>query len=95
MPVRAKAIIFWHGNMWHGAAARRAPGLRINLIVAMMRSYLRPQEPYREHVTQDVLDANPPRFATLLGQHLYYGWREDGPRVTSISRSPGTAHQFD
>jgi len=97
VPVRARAgsIIFWHGNLWHGAAARRAPGLRVNLIVAMMRSYLRPQEPYREHVSQEVLDANPPRFATLLGQHLYYGWREDGPQLTAISRTPGSAHQFD
>jgi hypothetical protein len=97
VPVQARAgsIVFWHGNLWHGAAARRAPGLRINLIVAMMRSYLRPQEPYREHVTQEVLDANPPRFATLLGQHLYYGWREDGPHLTTISRNPGSAHQFD
>ncbi len=96
-PVRARAgsIIFWHGNLWHGAAARRNPGLRINLIVAMMRSYLRPQEPYREHVTQAILDSNPSRFATLLGQHLYYGWREDGPALTSLSRSPGSAHQFD
>jgi hypothetical protein len=97
VPVRATAgsIIFWHGNLWHGASARHAPGLRVNLIVAMMRSYLRPQEPYREHVTQDVLDANPPRFATLLGQHLYYGWREDGPRLTALSYTPGSAHQFD
>jgi ectoine hydroxylase-related dioxygenase (phytanoyl-CoA dioxygenase family) len=97
VPVRARAgsIIFWHGNLWHGAAARTAPGVRINLIVAMMRSYLRPQEPYREDVTQEVLDDNPPRFATLLGQHLYYGWRADGPRLTALSRSPGTAHQFD
>jgi hypothetical protein len=97
VPVRARAgsIVFWHGNLWHGAAARRAPGLRVNLIVAMMRSYLRPQEPYREHVTPEILDANPPRFATLLGQHLYYGWRADGPQLTSISRTPGTAHQFD
>jgi hypothetical protein len=97
VPVRARAgsIILWHGNLWHGALARRAPGLRINLIVAMMRSYLRPQEPYREHVSQQVLDDNPPRFATLLGQHVYYGWREDGPRLTSVSYSPGSAHQFD
>jgi hypothetical protein len=97
VPVRARAgsIIFWHGNLWHGALARRAPGLRVNLIVAMMRSYLRPQEPYREHVTQEVLDDNPPRFATLLGQHVYYGWRDDGPRLTELSYSPGSAHQFD
>ena len=97
VPVRARAgsIIFWHGNLWHGALARRAPGLRVNLIVAMMRSYLRPQEPYREHVTQEVLDDNVPRFATLLGQHVYYGWREDGPRLTPLSYSPGSAHQFD
>ena len=84
-----------HGNTWHGAAARRAPGLRINLILAMMRAYMRPQEPYREHVTKEMLDRYPPRFASLLGQSNYYGWKEDGPHLIGASYTPGLAHVFD
>ena len=37
----------------------------------------------------------PVQHATLLGQHLYYGWREDGPQLTALSSTPGNAHQFD
>jgi ectoine hydroxylase-related dioxygenase (phytanoyl-CoA dioxygenase family) len=97
VPVHAAAgsILFWHGNTWHAAAARKAPGLRINLIVAMMRPYLRPQEAYRENVTKKILAKNPPRFATLVGQQLNYGWKENGPRQIPGSYLPGLAHQFD
>jgi ectoine hydroxylase-related dioxygenase (phytanoyl-CoA dioxygenase family) len=76
----AGSLIFWGGSTWHGAFARRAPGLRINLLMAMMRPNMRPQEAYRENVTQEVLDRHPPRFATLMGKHLNYGWKEEGPQ---------------
>jgi ectoine hydroxylase-related dioxygenase (phytanoyl-CoA dioxygenase family) len=97
VPVHAEAgsILFWHGNTWHGAVARRAPGLRINLIVAMMRPYLRPQEVYRENVTPEILAKNPPRFTTLVGQRHNYGWKENGPRPIPGSYLPGLSHQFD
>jgi ectoine hydroxylase-related dioxygenase (phytanoyl-CoA dioxygenase family) len=92
---QAGSIIFWHGSTWHAATARRDPGLRINLIVAMMRPYLRPQEVYRENVTAEMLAKHPPRFATLVGQHLNYGWKENGPRSIPGSYLSGLSHQFD
>ena len=33
--------------------------------------------------------------AVLLGEHLYYGWQEDGPHFSPLSRSPGGSHMFD
>ena len=97
VPVRAEAgsILFWHGNTWHGAAARERPGLRINLIVAMMRPYLRPQEAYKEHVTPEILAKNPPRFATLVGHDLAYGWTANGPRKIPGAFQSGLYHPFD
>lgn len=74
----AGSIVFWHGNTWHGAFARRKPGLRMNLIMAMMRPYLRPQECYREDVTPDLLSRHPQQFATLMGKQIDYGWRHEG-----------------
>ena len=44
----AGSLIAWTGRTWHGAVARTAPGVRVNLITAMCRPYIRPQEPYRE-----------------------------------------------
>jgi hypothetical protein len=56
------------------------PGLRLTLITSYFRSYLRTQELYRERVTEEMLDRNPPRFATLMGQHVTFGWDERGPQ---------------
>ncbi len=76
----AGSLILWSGRVWHGSKARKNPGLRVNLITSMCRPYIRPQEPYREDVEQELLDKHPERFATLLGQHINYGWREEGPQ---------------
>ncbi len=96
VPVEAEAgsIIFWHGGTWHGASARTDPGLRINLIVAMMRAYLRPQEMYKENVTAEILARNPERFATLVGQRVLHGWTEEGPDYRR-GYIPGVVHPFD
>jgi ectoine hydroxylase-related dioxygenase (phytanoyl-CoA dioxygenase family) len=91
---KAGSMIFWGGNTWHGAFARKNPGLRINLIIAMFRPHMRPQEPYRENVTQEILDANPPRFATLMGKHLNYGWQEEGPQNEPEASNVGR-HAYD
>ncbi|MGE4322715.1 MAG: phytanoyl-CoA dioxygenase family protein [Sphingobium sp.] len=90
----AGSLIFWGGRVWHGALARSAPGVRVNLITALMRPFLRPQEPYREDVDQALLDRNPPRLATLLGQDISYGWREEGPQGGASANVAGR-HAFD
>ncbi|MGE0829347.1 MAG: phytanoyl-CoA dioxygenase family protein [Hyphomonadaceae bacterium] len=94
----AGSLIFWGGNTWHGAFERTAPGTRVNILFAMFRAHLAPQEPYREDVTQEMLDRHPPRFRRLAGKHVWrglnsaWGWREEGPRegVYDIGR-----HVFD
>jgi ectoine hydroxylase-related dioxygenase (phytanoyl-CoA dioxygenase family) len=88
----AGSLIAWTGRTWHGAVARKAPGIRVNLITAMCRSYIRPQEPYREDVDQELLDRCDPRLATLLGQHINLGWREEGPQG---SVRPSGRHVYD
>jgi ectoine hydroxylase-related dioxygenase (phytanoyl-CoA dioxygenase family) len=96
VPVECEAgsIIFWGGSLWHGAFTRTAPGLRINLIMAMFRPHIRPQEPYRENVTREILEANPPRFARLMGQHLNYGWKQEGPQNEATAYNV-SRHAFD
>jgi ectoine hydroxylase-related dioxygenase (phytanoyl-CoA dioxygenase family) len=68
-PIEAEAgsIIIWHGNTWHGALRRRGPGVRISLITYFTRWYMVPFDPLHIEVTQEMLDRNPPRFATLMG----------------------------
>lgn len=70
VPVEAEAgsLIIWNGATWHGAFARKSAGYRLNVVTAYSRSYILPQERYMIEVTREILDANPPRFATLMGQ---------------------------
>ena len=97
VPVAAEAgsIIFWHGNTWHGAIGRTQPGLRVNLIVSMMRSYLWPQEAYKENVTPEILANNPPRFAKLVSQHVRHGWNNEQGPVYESGYTAGMEHPFD
>jgi hypothetical protein len=91
VPVTAPAgsLVFWYGHTWHGAFARITPGVRMNLINAFMRMYMRPQEPYGENVTPAQLARRPSRLATLLAQHVGYGWKEEGPDYRRLGADPG------
>jgi hypothetical protein len=72
------SLIAFTGNTWHSAFARKAPGLRANMLMQFVRAHIRPFEPYREDVTPELLAAMPPRFGRLMGHHTNHGWRADG-----------------
>ena len=64
----AGSLLIWHGNTWHGALPRTAPGLRVSLLCFFTRSYIKPpKESFTARVTQAMVDRNPPRFARLAG----------------------------
>ena len=84
------SLVLWHGNTWHGAYRRQAKGLRMAIAFLYARRFLLTREPYREDVTKEQLDRNPPRFATLMGQEILAGWRAEGPdysRLDTTSRA--------
>ena len=74
----AGSLAVWPGNTWHGAVPRSAPGLRVNLILYFCNKWLRPQEAYRECLSQEVLDRNDEQFARMIGSEIYYGWGPEG-----------------
>ncbi|MCP5433367.1 MAG: phytanoyl-CoA dioxygenase family protein [Alphaproteobacteria bacterium] len=77
----AGSLVIWGGTMWHGAHARTAPGLRINLILYFCRMFMRTQELYHGNVPAEVLARNNERFARLMGEHVWYGWKSEGPNA--------------
>jgi ectoine hydroxylase-related dioxygenase (phytanoyl-CoA dioxygenase family) len=89
VPVEAPrgSLILWHGNTWHGSFPKTTPGLRVGLASIFNRKYLLTPEPVREHVTQEMLDRNPPRFRTLMGCDIPFGWTEDGPDLAKVGAS--------
>lgn len=68
------SLICWHGNTWHGAFNRTAPGLRVSIPVYMARAGMRTQEGLIDKVPQGMLDRNPVRFAILTQQGIALGW---------------------
>jgi hypothetical protein len=83
----AGSLIVWPGNTWHGAFARQAPGLRVSLALYCSRMFMRTQEEYRTAVSEEILARNPPRFAKLMGKHIMYGWKAEGPNPRVEDRS--------
>ena len=82
VPVEAKAgsMLIWHGNTWHGAYNRRAPGLRVSVANYMARDFMRTQEDLRDIIPREMLDRHPPRFGILTQQGVAAGYRnqDDG-----------------
>jgi len=81
VPVEAEAgsLIVWHGNTWHGAFKKKTDGLRLNVTSYHCHRRLKTQERYQWHVTQEMIDRNPPEFARLVGADDNMGWDEGGP----------------
>lgn len=86
------SLLVHDGRVWHGSYGRTKPGLRIGMAYAYSRMFMTPLEAYREHATKERLDAHPPRFASLLGQHVPTGSAEEGPDMEKVyfgvARSP-------
>jgi len=86
---KAGSLLIWPGSTWHGGLVRKNPGLRIPVSMIYQRMYLQTQEPYAQDVTPQILERNPPRFATLMGQHQAYGYRAEGIDWAKTAALPG------
>ena len=81
------SLICWHGNTWHGAFNRTAPGLRVSVPVYMARPSIRTQEGLIGEIPQEMLDRNPPRFAILTQQGVSYGYKSQEDSVARAERA--------
>jgi ectoine hydroxylase-related dioxygenase (phytanoyl-CoA dioxygenase family) len=88
---RAGSAIIWHGNTWHGAFARTAPGLRMNLVYSFCRQFVEPQEGMRGRVPPEAWARHPgdERFASLVGEYSFYGWRSDEEFAAMVASPRG------
>ncbi len=88
VPVEAPkgSLIAWHGNTWHGAFPKKTDGLRLNVTTYMCHKRIKTQEQYKQGVTQEMLDRNPPEFARLVGADDMMGWNESGPDIARMMK---------
>jgi len=69
------SIILFHGNTWHGAFPRTAPGLRLTIAAYFNRGTYRWQnENYLDALGADVLAQYPERFSRWLGSRIPWHW---------------------
>lgn len=89
VPVEAAAssLIVFHGNTWHGAYDRLAPGLRVSVHLLMVRSLLRATEDFIGRIPQEALDRNRPRFAILTQQGVVPGYIDKDDERAKVVRA--------
>jgi len=83
----AGSLLVWHGNTWHGAFKRTAPGLRIQVPVYMARPYVRTQEDLIGNIPEEMLERNPPRFGWLTQQGIPYGYSSQPDGIERAERA--------
>ena len=73
----------WHGNSWHGGWRRDVPGARINLAAYFCRDGITTQELRKDRNHPEVFELykDEPRFAQLMGENAFNGWRDEGPNL--------------
>lgn len=90
----AGSAVVWGNHTWHGSYPRKTPGVRMALQYEYMRPRYQPQEPYRETVTQEVLDRNTVRFAGLMDVYgpFPFGKSDRTADLRALEAPPGTGH---
>ncbi|HEX4195885.1 MAG TPA: phytanoyl-CoA dioxygenase family protein [Caulobacteraceae bacterium] len=68
----AGSLIIWGGTTWHGSYPRNQDGLRVNLIMAFCRSYMKQVRDFRREIPEPVVQRNGPEFAQLIGMNSLY-----------------------
>ena len=97
VPVEAAAgsLLVFHGNIWHGAYNRVAPGLRVSVHLLMVRSLLRVTEDFMGRIPQEALDRNPPRFAILTQQGVVPGYIDKEDERAKVARAQKYVAAFE
>ncbi len=81
----AGSLIFFNGNVWHGAFPKQTDGLRLTLTTYICHQRLKTQEQYQRQVPREMLERNPPAFARLLGAADPMGWGTIGPQFSRFA----------
>ena len=88
---KAGSLVVWHGNAWHAAYNRTAPGLRVSVTVYFYRPFMRPLENFigkvPEETLEKLIDKHGPRVAMVLQQGCIPGYSTQGDRVSDTARA--------
>lgn len=91
----AGSLLVFHGNTWHGAYNRVAPGLRVSVHLLMVRSLLRATEDFYGRIPQEALDRNPPRFGILTQQGVVPPYIDKDDELAKVVRAQKFVAAFE
>jgi hypothetical protein len=96
VPIEAEpgSIFVWHGNTWHGAFPRNAPGLRVSTPILFARPWMRTEEDLFDSITPEALERNPARFAHLTHQDIAFGWKSHADYLKRSPKAYGNLEKF-
>lgn len=96
MEINPGDAVIWHGNSWHAGWRRELPGTRINLAAYFCRPFMSTQELRGDDRHAEVFERykDDPRFAKLMGESVFNGWREEGPDLAG-ARTTNARGLFD
>ena len=87
----AGSLVIWHGNEWHGAFNRTAPGIRGSMTVYFCRPFMRPLEDFigniPDEMLEELIEKYGPRAAIVLQQGCVPGYSTQGDRVSMTARA--------
>ena len=66
--VKAGSLIVWGGTTWHGSYPRTAPGVRLTIVMAFCRSYMKTIQDLKASIPPEVFGRNSDEFARFLGK---------------------------
>lgn len=77
------SIVVFSGNTWHCTFPKTSAGLRAHVATSFCRNYMYPAESY-DDMPEELVAANGPEFARLLGRQAWQGYRASGPKLENI-----------
>ena len=82
----AGSLIFFNGNVWHGAFPKKTDGLRLTITTYVCHQRLKTQEQYQWRIPRAMLERNDVEFAKFLGAADAMGWQKEGPQFSRFAK---------
>ena len=78
------SLAIFTGNTWHGTFPKTTEVTRVHVATTFCRNYVNPAESY-DDLPDDLVKAQGPEFARLVGRNAWQGYHAEGPRLENMA----------
>jgi hypothetical protein len=79
------SLFVFSGNLWHGTYPKEDEDLRVHCAIMYARNYVFPGESFAD-IPDELVKANGPEFARLVGRNAWQGYGDEGPDVSKLAK---------